>query len=190
MSRSRASQRGDGIALLIVDVINTFEFPEGDRLLRQAMPMARRIARLKARCVQAGVPVIYANDNYGQWRSNFAEVVAACRGPGRKGADIVDLLAPQPTDYFILKPQQSAFFRTPLADLLEKLEVGTVWLAGIAGDGCVLATAIGAKMREFDVAIPADCTASVSAMRNSRALAVLRDAMELSVRSSRSLRLK
>src|SRR4029453_17310074 len=56
------------VALLLIDVINDLEFPEGDQLLRHALPMARQIAALKRRAKQAGVPVIYVNDNFGRWR--------------------------------------------------------------------------------------------------------------------------
>jgi hypothetical protein len=34
-------------AFLLIDVINDLEFPEGARLLRLALPMAKRIVRLK-----------------------------------------------------------------------------------------------------------------------------------------------
>jgi nicotinamidase-related amidase len=56
--------RVKGVALLLVDVINDMVFPGSGKLVRQAVPMARRLARLKARAARAGVPVIYINDNH------------------------------------------------------------------------------------------------------------------------------
>jgi len=59
------------IALVLIDVINDLDFPEADELLPYARPMARKILRLKQRAKNAGVPVIYVNDNFGRWRSDF-----------------------------------------------------------------------------------------------------------------------
>jgi len=49
---------GRPIALLLIDVINDFAFPEASRLLRYALPAVRKIAMLKSRLVAEGVPVI------------------------------------------------------------------------------------------------------------------------------------
>ena len=70
------------VALLLVDVINDLEFPGGRAILAPALRAARRIAALKARARKARVPVIYANDNFGRWRSNFADVVEHCLHDG------------------------------------------------------------------------------------------------------------
>jgi nicotinamidase-related amidase len=59
------------VALVLIDVINQFEFPNGDEILRNALPMAARLARLKQRCRRTGIPAIYVNDNFGQWRLEF-----------------------------------------------------------------------------------------------------------------------
>jgi hypothetical protein len=42
--------------LLLVDVINDFDFPRGEKLLRFALPAARRIAALKTRLRNAASP--------------------------------------------------------------------------------------------------------------------------------------
>src|ERR1041385_6037616 len=84
-------------ALLLIDVINDFDFPEADQLLKYARPMARILLRLKRRAQKAGVPVIYVNDNFGRWKSDFRRTVdySARHGQGR---DIVQLLRPEETD--------------------------------------------------------------------------------------------
>jgi nicotinamidase-related amidase len=81
-------------ALLLIDIINDFDFPEADQLLKHARPMARILLRLKRRAQKAGVPVIYINDNFGQWRSDFRRIVDYCAREGR-GGDIVNLLRPE-----------------------------------------------------------------------------------------------
>src|SRR5690349_7601831 len=108
-------------ALLPIDMINDLEFEGGDQLLRYAAPAAERAAALKRRAHAAGIPVVYANDNFGRWRSDFHQVVEHCLRDGVRGQVLAQQLPPQPEDYFVLKPRHSAFFATPLDPLLEYL---------------------------------------------------------------------
>lgn len=178
------------LALIIIDMINALDFREGRSLLRHALPVSARIARLKARCRRAGVPVVYANDNYGQWRSDFREVVAVCSRADSLGAPLAAALSPEPDDYFVLKPMHSGFFQTPLEALLQSLGATRLVVTGLAGDSCVLATATDAHMRGFEVHVPADCTASVSRPRNDRALGLLKTSLEIDTRIAARLRLQ
>ena len=102
------------LACCCIDMINDLDFPEGDMLLRHALPMARRLVDLKRRARTAGVPVIYVNDNFGRWRSNFNSQVEHCMKDGVRGEAIVKTLVPEPEDYFVLKPKHSGFFSTTL----------------------------------------------------------------------------
>ena len=157
---------------MIVDMINRFDFPGGEDLARQAESIADNVQRLRAAQVRKRWPVIYCNDNFGRWRSDFQAVVASCSRQGN-GSKIVELLRPGPADYFILKPKHSAFYSTALDLLLRSLRVRRLILCGIAGDGCVQATAIDAHMRDYEVHIAADATASLTAARNKRILSAL-----------------
>ena len=49
------------MALLLIDVINDLAFAHGNALLKHALPMAKKIAALKRRAKQAGIPSIYVN---------------------------------------------------------------------------------------------------------------------------------
>ncbi|HUR55892.1 MAG TPA: isochorismatase family cysteine hydrolase [Gemmataceae bacterium] len=158
------------VALLLVDVINPLDFPNADELLRFALPMADRLAELKRRARAAGVPVVYANDNFGRWRSDLAAVVERCRRAGCMGAPLAEKLAPHPDDYFVLKPKHSAFYSTALDLLLRHLGTETLVVGGVATDICVLFTANDAYMREFRVVVPADGVAANSADRTALAL--------------------
>jgi nicotinamidase-related amidase len=169
-----ARARKPHTALVIIDMINALDFPQGARLLRQAVPVAGRIARLKRRLKSAGIPAIYVNDNFTHWLEDFGELVAICSQDDALGAPLARALPPEQDDYSILKPQQSAFYNTPLEVLLRQLGAGTVVLAGIAGDACVLASAFDARMRNLDVVVPQDCIASITARRNRNAVAVLK----------------
>jgi nicotinamidase-related amidase len=81
-----------GTALVILDMISDWTFPDADRLLPHALAVAPRIAALKARCRRAGVAVIYGNDNRGHWRSDLRQVVERSRAAGGPGARITGIL--------------------------------------------------------------------------------------------------
>lgn len=177
------------IALLLIDVINDLDFPEANQLLRHARPMARKLLRLKERAKQAGVPVIYVNDNFGRWQSDFRRQVEHCLRGDSKGREIVELLRPQEDDYFVLKPKHSGFFSTTLETLLRYLGSRTLIITGIAGNFCVLFTANDAYMRDYDLIIPSDCSASNSAQENREALALMRKFLKADTRPSAKVRL-
>lgn len=172
------------IALVLIDVINDFEFVGGEELFRNALPAARKIARLKERARVAGAPVIYVNDNFGRWRSDFKRIVAHCLGDEVRGRPIAELLAPDEDDYFVLKPKHSGFFSTALELLLEHLGARTLVLTGFAGNNCVLFTANDAYMRDYKLLIPADCTASIEQVENEYALRQMQDVLKADIKHS------
>lgn len=178
------------VALLLIDVINDLEFPEGDQMLPFALPMARKIAELKRRAKREGIPVIYVNDNFGRWRSDFNAQVEHCLYDGVRGQPIVELLRPQEDDYFVLKPKHSGFFSTALDTLLEYLGARTLVLTGVAGNNCVLFTANDAYMRDLHLAVPSDCIASNTEEDNRYALDQMRKVLKADTRPSAELSLQ
>jgi nicotinamidase-related amidase len=178
------------VALLLIDVINDLEFPEGEQLLKFALPMAQRIAELKRRAHQERVPVIYVNDNFGRWRSDFSAQVEHCLEDGVCGKPIAELLRPDEKDYFVLKPKHSGFFSSALDILLRYLEVKVVILTGIAANICVLFTANDAYMRDLHLVVPSDCVASNTEEDNRYALEQMRVVLKADTRPSTELSLK
>jgi nicotinamidase-related amidase len=175
------------IAIVLIDVINDLEFEEGERLFETALPAAKNIAQLKERARRAKVPIIYVNDNFGRWRSDFKKIVNHCLEDGVRGRPIAELLAPDEEDYFVLKPKHSGFFSTTLDLLLEYLGVRTLVIAGFAGNNCVLFTANDAYMRDYQLLIPADCTASNESADNENALRQMQDVLKADTRPSRDI---
>jgi nicotinamidase-related amidase len=176
-------------ALLLIDVINDLDFDGADGLVAQAVPMARRLRRLKARARRAGIPSIYINDNFGKWRSDFRTLVAHCVKDNVPGRDIARLLKPKRDDYFVLKPKHSAFYLTTLDLLLRSLKVQTVILTGIAGNNCVLFSANDAYMRDLRLVVPSDCIVSNTPEENDYALRQMRTVLKADVRPSATLAL-
>lgn len=148
-------------AVVILDLISDFEFENGSKLARAAQRIAGNVARLSARAREAGVPIIYLNDNRGRWRSDRSELIARCSRPGSLGRALVQRLAPADEDYFIFKPKHSGFFATPLAALLEHLGTRTLVLTGVTTEQCVLFTAIDAYVRDYEIVVPRDCVAGL-----------------------------
>jgi nicotinamidase-related amidase len=178
------------VALLLIDVINDLDFPEGDQLLRHALPMARQIAALKRRAKGEGVPVVYVNDNFGRWRSDFTAQVEHCLEDGVRGRPLVELLRPGEDDYFVLKPKHSGFFSTTLDTLLEYLGARAVVLTGMAANICVLFTANDAYMRDLHLAVPCDCVASNTEEENRYALDQMAKVLKADTRPSTDLSFK
>ena len=177
------------IALVLIDVINDLEFPEGDQLLRHALSMAHRIRDLKARAKRAEVPVLYVNDNFGRWRSDFQALIDHCVNDDTRGRPIVELLLPEPDDYCVIKPKHSGFFSTTLDTLLEYLGARTLILAGMAANICVLFTANDAYMRDYHLIVPADCVASNTEAENHFALEQMRNVLKADTRPSAEIEL-
>jgi nicotinamidase-related amidase len=173
-SRSRSlGQERCCVALLLIDVMNDFEFEDADKLLRRSRPMAKALARLKRRAEQAKIPCIYVNDNFGRWRSDLRTLTRHCLRKGAPGRELVNLLRPSPLDYFVLKPQNSGFFSTVLETLLRHLGVETLILTGLATDNCVLYTAHDAYLRKFRLFVAEDCCAANTRKQHEQALDVI-----------------
>lgn len=166
------------VALLLVDVVNDLEFPGGEDLLAPAHGAAQRLAAFKARAKAAGVPVVYANDNFGRWRADLHAVVERCLKPGVRGRPVVELLRPEADDYVVLKPRHSAFFGTPLDLLLGHLGVTSLIVVGFLTDTCVQFTAQDAYLRGLRVVVPSDGVASLKPSHTEAALAAMRRTLD------------
>jgi nicotinamidase-related amidase len=170
--------------LLLVDFINPLDFDGADALAPDALAAARATARLRRRSDGTPMQTLYANDNYGVWRSDFKAVLARCRArPGAAGR-IARLLAPRRGDLTILKPRHSAFYATPLDLLLRQLRCKKLIVAGIAADNCVLFTAMDAYVRGYSLWVPSDCVAAESDAAKANALEHMRRVLKASVRAS------
>ncbi|ROQ23499.1 nicotinamidase-related amidase [Streptomyces sp. PanSC19] len=146
-------------ALVVVDMLSLYEHPEAELLLpsvREALP-GIRTALERAR--QADVPVVYVNDNFGQWRSHHGELLeSALAGPH---GDLVEPIKPDEHALFVLKARHSIFYETPLAYLLGTLGVGRLVLCGQVTEQCILYSALDAHIRHLDVTVARDAVAHI-----------------------------
>ena len=188
-SRKHAQTRPSPVpvALLLVDVLTTFQFPDGEEILQGALRMRDALVRLKTRTREVGIPVLYVNDNFGDWRSEKEILMGRCLEA--KGQEFVRSLLPDSEDYFVLKPMHSAFYMTPLEVLLRHLQVETLILTGLTSASCLTVTAHDANMRGFDIFIPPDCSCARNAEEHRRALGQLGATAGANLTPSTSLKL-
>jgi nicotinamidase-related amidase len=158
------------VGLVLIDVINDMEFDDGEDLFRNALPAAKNLAQLRRRAKDAGVPVIYVNDNFGKWRSDFRQQLAHVLEDGVRGEPVAKLLSPDDDDYFVLKAKHSGFYHTQLDLLIQYLHMRTIVIAGFTTDICLLFTASDAYLRDLEIVIPPDCSAAVTPEQHQRAL--------------------
>ena len=179
-----------GAALVIIDMINDFDCEDADAIREPALNAAGAIADLRARADQLDVPVVYVNDNYGEWHSERSRLIDHVRAKDPTAREIADMLAPRPDDYFVIKPRFSGFYSTNLPVLLPQLSASRLVLTGMAADICVLFTAADAHMREYDIWAPADAVASFSAERTRWALEIMAEAMKAETKPGAELALE
>jgi nicotinamidase-related amidase len=177
--------KSNGTALLLVDFINPFDFPDAPRLIPRALRAARHTAKLKAKLARRGVPCIYVNDNFGEWTSEFSALVEQCSKLEGDAGEVARVLAPQPGDLSVLKPRHSAFYGTPLDFLLEELEVTNLVITGLTADICVFATAQDGYIRKYKVRVPANCVAACSANDEKGSLQHMARTMKADIRPAR-----
>ena len=170
MSTRELLSRDDHLsALLVIDVINHFAFHDGRKLLSQARTMAKALSDLLETCRSINVPVIYVNDNFGDWRCTFDDLIARCE-QSKTVKSFVAALRPDSTSYYILKPMHSGFYQTSLEVLLRALGVKNLILSGLATDYCIEFTAKDAFMRNYGLYVPEDCSVAIQSTFHKRSI--------------------
>nr|WP_315379452.1 isochorismatase family cysteine hydrolase [uncultured Sphingomonas sp.] len=167
-------QGGAAAALLIIDMINTFDFKGGEDLRARAEAIAGPILQLRDAFDAADLPTVYVNDNFGEWHSEKSRLIAKAFDGA---ADGLARIKPRDCDYFVLKPQFSGFYATNLPVLLPKLGVRRLVLTGVATDICVLFTAGDAHMRDYALWVPEDAVATQDDDRGRWALEIIAQSM-------------
>lgn len=174
-------------ALLIIDMINDLEFADGAAMFPEARKASTAIHQLKELSRRSEVPIVYVNDNYGRWHSERSLIVEHCSREGALGRELVEMLAPQEDDFFVIKPQFSGFYSTKLSALLPRLGARRLILTGVAADICVLFTAADAHMREYELWVPSNCIASSDPQRTKWALETMKNSMKAETRATDEL---
>ena len=146
-------------ALVVIDMINSYDHPDAEQLVPSARDAVPRIAELIERAGREDAPVVYVNDNFGSWRSDQDRLVATVL-EGRH-ADLVEPIRPGEDALFVVKARHSIFFQTPLDYLLGQERIDRLVLAGQVTEQCILYSALDAHIRHLRVCVPRDAVAHI-----------------------------
>jgi nicotinamidase-related amidase len=175
-------------ALLVIDVINSYDFEDGDRLARSAREAVPSIAQLVGRARESGGPVIYVNDNYGAWNASFDALVEEVLNG--EYADLLEPLVPPDTDARVLKGRHSIFYQTPLEHLLRQAGITRIVLSGQVTEQCILYSALDAYIRQIEVAVATDAVAHIDEQLAEAALKMMERNMDVELCDAGECRLR
>ncbi|WP_221354135.1 isochorismatase family cysteine hydrolase [Streptomyces beigongshangae] len=185
--RTETTDGAERTALIVIDMISTYDHEDAEHLLPAARKAVPAVVRLLERARERDVPVIYVNDNFGEWRSHHGEMLeTALAGPH---ADLVEPIRPDDRSLFVVKARHSIFFETPLHYLLSQLGVGHVVLCGQLTEQCVLYSALDAHIRHLEVTIPSDAVAHIHDDLADAALRMMERNMSAQIRTAETARL-
>jgi nicotinamidase-related amidase len=147
-------------AVLVIDMLNTYQHRDADRLANNTADIIEPLTELIARArTDEDVDVVYVNDNYGDFRADFAEIVRSAANGARP--DLVEPVLPQSDSLILTKVRHSAFYATALDYLLGRLETKRIVLTGQVTEQCILYSALDGYIRHFDVVVPPDAVAHI-----------------------------
>lgn len=150
----------DGDALVLVDVLANFGHEDGEAMFASFREALGSLEEAITAARAAGIPVVYANDDFGTWSGDRGRVLDESRRRCPEPA-LIDAIAPAPDDAFVCKPRYSAFDHTPLDLFLREREVQRLLLAGTATEMCVAQTAIDGRELGYQVTVLPEACASV-----------------------------
>ncbi|MFE9857216.1 cysteine hydrolase family protein [Streptomyces sp. NPDC005780] len=174
-------------ALILIDMINSYDHPDADVLIPSVRKVLPHIVGLLDRARNKGVPVIYVNDNFGEWRSHHGEIVASAMAGAR--AELVRPVQPDTESLFVVKARHSIFYETPLAYLLTQLDVDHVILCGQVTEQCVLYSALDAHIRHLRVTIPENAVAHIHSHLADAALLMMGRNMQATITTAEAVEL-
>jgi nicotinamidase-related amidase len=149
----------DGLAVIVVDMLNSYEHPDADALVESVERIVEPLSGLVGRAADSDAHLIYVNDNYGDWNSSAKELSDVAMAGARR--DLVEPLLPPDEASFVIKARHSIFYGTPLEHLLAQLGAGRIVLAGQVTEQCILYSALDGYVRGFDVVVPRDGVAHI-----------------------------
>jgi nicotinamidase-related amidase len=159
---TRRRRHGDGegaTALLVVDMLNPYDHPEADELAERVAGALPGIEALLRRAGESEAPIVYVNDNYGDWNSSSGELARAAMDG--EHPELVEPVLPKANHSFVVKARHSTFYETPLEYLLDQKGVGRLVLSGQVTEQCILYSALDAHVRHFDVVVATDAVAAI-----------------------------
>jgi nicotinamidase-related amidase len=175
-------------ALVVIDMLSAYDFPDAEQLAENARDVVPVISALIARAQDEDVPVVYVNDNYGDWNSSADELLQA--GLNGEHPELVEPLRPPEDASFVIKARHTIFYGTPLEHLLQAQDIDRLVLTGQVTEQCVLYSALDAYVRDIEVAVPTDAVAHIHPDLAEAALKMMETNMSADIAPSAELSLR
>ena len=146
-------------ALIVTDMLNRYEHPDADALIRSVRSSLPAVRQLIAESRRRDVQVVYVNDNHDDWCAGRAEIVEyALGGPE---PELVEPIIPPDDIPFVVKARHSAFYETQLDYFLRHQEIERLILVGQVTEQCILYSALDAYVRHYRVVVARDAVAHI-----------------------------
>jgi nicotinamidase-related amidase len=170
------SNNNSKTALIVVDMINSYDFDDAEKLRKSVRERLPAMVELVDRARERDVKVVYVNDNYGAWHQGRKELVE--RVLEGEFPDLVEPIAPADDVDFVVKARHSIFYQTPLEYLLRQEKIERLILVGQVTEQCILYSALDAYIRHFSVDVPPDAVAHIHEDLAEAALKMMRINMD------------
>ncbi len=141
-------------ALIVVDMLNDFIQPEGALYCGNGVyAIVPRIRKRLERYRHAANAVIYLQDAHAVDDKEFEKFPPHCV-VGTWGGQIIEALAPRPSETVLPKTRYSGFYKTGLDEVLAALRPPHVEVVGVCTSICVMDTVGGLANRDIPVTVP------------------------------------
>jgi nicotinamidase-related amidase len=175
-------------ALLVIDMLNSYEHADAERLTRNVERAIEPMAQLIRRADSEDVLTIYVNDNFGSWTSNRDDLIKEAMGGEFR--ELVEPILPAEDTLFVVKARHSAFYQTPLEYLLSQEGVDRIVMTGQVTEQCILYSALDAYIRHLVVAVPRDAVAHIHDELAEAALKMMEVNMDAEIAEAASVELR
>jgi nicotinamidase-related amidase len=147
-------------ALIVVDMLQTYEFDEGDQLAENVEEVIEPLGSLVGRALDDDdVLLIYANDALGPWTGDRRQIIDTALDGAHP--ELVEPIVPPDEALFVAKARHSIFYGTPIDYILYREGVKHLVLTGQVTEQCILYSALDAHIRHLPVTIPRDAVAHI-----------------------------
>ena len=167
-----AGARRPRTAVLVLDMLNDHLTPGSSMEVPRARDIVPAVAKRLDAARASNIPVVYIVDQHPLDDPDL-DLWTTHNVAGSHGGEVWPALAPAPGDTVVTKPTYSAFARSELDAVLERLEVDTLVLTGCLTEVGLVATAMDALQRGYAVEVPPDAQAGSSPLAEGVTLATL-----------------
>src|SRR5947209_3268709 len=166
-------------ALLIVDMLNTYDHPDAEPLVESAREMVENLRALIDTARRQEMLVVYVNDNHGDWGAGANKLADAALGGAHP--ELVEPIRPWRGVPFVVKARHSIFYETQLEYMLRSEGIDRIILTGQVTEQCILYSALDGYVRHFEIAIARDCVAHIDERLAGAALEMMESNMHAHV---------